>query len=179
MINYEPTESSFYEANKKYCEEIENQLITIDIDCQGFCNCYGYDIEATIPKDNLTYTIKYHRHQTTQNGIVIPFDAIGYAGVMLSVTGIDKKFRLAVGKSSFKRFFCSAQIKASIPHPYFICSNQSTELKLIIDLLEKLQNNKIDSIQLSNGRIICKIHVPTANPLQLIDDIDTVVKTLV
>jgi hypothetical protein len=86
MINYDPTKSLFFDSNKKYCEEIETKLKTMNIDCSGFCNCYGYDIDAVLIKDNFTYNIKYHKHQTTQNGIVIPVDAIDYAGVELTVT---------------------------------------------------------------------------------------------
>jgi hypothetical protein len=176
MIIYESTTSSFFKLNKQNCEEVERKLKTVNVDCTGFCNCYGYDLEAEITKHKLTYNIKLYKHQTTQNGIVIPVDAIDYAGVELIVTGIDNQFSMAVGKSTIKRFFCSTEIKESIPHPYFVWYNKLTEHKLIYELLNKLQNNKIDTIRLSNGKLICNIHVPTANPLKLIEDIHSTIK---
>jgi hypothetical protein len=176
MINCELSRSTFFEANKTYCEAIESKLKTINLDCSGFCNCYGYDIETKSTRGNLTFNIRYHKHQSTQNGIVIAVDAIDYAGVEVTVTGIDKKFSMTVGKSLLRRFFCSTEIKSKIPEPYFIKSNNLTNDIYIYSLLESLQDNNISTLKLRKGKLVCKIHVPTADPLKLISDIENTIK---
>jgi hypothetical protein len=69
MIQYETAPSPFFEANKKYCETIENNLKTMKADCSGWCKSYGYEILATINKNSLIYDLKFDKHQTTENGV--------------------------------------------------------------------------------------------------------------
>jgi hypothetical protein len=176
MIQYETSNSSFFVANKKYCESIESKFRTINPDCSGFCNCYGYEIDATLIKNNLTYKIRFIKSQSTQNGVVIPVDTIEYAGIEVTVKGLNKKFSLSVGKSSFRRFFCTNEIKTKIPVPYFINYNYPTNSIFVYNLIETLIDNNISKIKLSNGTLICKIHVPTDDPLKLISDIEKIIK---
>jgi hypothetical protein len=176
MIQYETTNSSFFVANKKYCETIESKLRTINLDCSGFCNCYGYDIEATLKRNNLTTKIRYIKSQSTQNGVVIPVDANEYAGIEVTVKGLNKKFSLSVGKSSFRRFFCTNKIKERIPKPYFINYNYPTDSVFVYNLIETLIDNNISKIKLSNGTLICKINVPTDDPLKILSDIEKIIK---
>ena len=179
MIQYETVNSSFFDSNKQYCEAIEREFKPLNLDCSGFCNSYGYEIETTLIRNDLTFKIRYHKHQSTQNGVVKAVDAIDYAGVEVIVTGFNKKFKMTIGKSLFIRFFCSNEIKSKIPKPYFIKYNDSTESIFIYYLVERLLNNKISKIKLRNGTFICKIHVPTADPIKLISDIEKTVKNWV
>jgi len=172
VIQYETTNSSFFVANKKYCETIESKLRTINTDCSGFCNCYGYEIEAKLIRNNLKYKIRYIKNQSLENGVVIPVDAIEYAGIEVTVKGLNKKFSMSVGKSSFRRFFCTNEIKAKIPNPYFINYNYPTNSIFVYNLIETLLDNNISKIKLSNGTLICKIHMPTDDPLKLISEIE-------
>ena len=151
MINYETTKSSFFDTNKTYCKTIESKLKTINLDCTGFCNSYGYEIETCLERDNLTYNIRYHKHQSTQNGVIAPIDSIDYAGVIVTVTGIDKKYSMTVGKSLLRRLFCSVEIKKKISKPYFITSNNCIDNTDIYKLLERLQDNKISTIKIRKG----------------------------
>ena len=178
MIQYDTIKSSFFDANKKYCETIESKLKTINLNCTGFCNCYGYDIETSLIKNNLTYNIRFIRTQSTQNGFVFgrAVDAIDYAGVEVKITGLNKIYSMTIGKSLLCRFFCSNEIKAKIPKPYFIKSNKTTDNILIYLLIERLIVNNISIIKLRNGSLNCKIHVPTADPLNLISDIEMTIK---
>jgi len=178
VIQYETIDSSFFYANKKYCETIESKFKTINLNCSGFCNCYGYDVETILNRDNLTYNIRYHKHQSTQNGFVmgVAVNAIDYAGVEVTVTGLNKKFSIIIGKSLLNRFFCSNKIKETIPEPYFIKSNKSTDNIFIYNLIENLLVNNISTIKLRNGTLICKLHIPTADPLKLISDIEKSIK---
>lgn len=43
MIDYEINNSPFFEANKKFCEAIENQLKSFKYEYSGFCNSTGYE----------------------------------------------------------------------------------------------------------------------------------------
>jgi len=176
VINYETNKSSYFDANKIYCETIESKLKAINLDCTGFCNSYGYEIETCLKRDNLTYNIRYHKHQSTQNGVIVPVDSIDYAGVIVTVTGIDRKYCMTVGKSLFRRFFCSDEIKEKTPKPYFINTNNYIDNTDIYKLLERLQDNKISTIKLRKGKLICIIHVPTADPIKLISDIEKTIK---
>ncbi len=179
MINFETTNSAFFVANKNYCETIEDKLKSINIDCSGWCNSYGYNLEATLKQNNLTYNIKFHKHQSTQNGIVIPADAHEYAGIEVTVTGLNKKFSLTIGKSSLKRLFISKEFKVKMPSPYFIKFNYSAETNFIDSLIKKIQDDKISTFKLNNGTLVCKIHTPTTDPIDLIANLEKTIKTWV
>lgn len=176
MIKYEPAVSNFFEDNKNYCEKIESKLKTIDFDCSGFCNSYGYEIKTTLNKNNLTYNLKFHKEQTTQNGVVFPVDANDYAGTELIVTGLNKKFSMTLGKSSLRRVFILKMFKRKIPNPYFIKFNYPPESIFIDNLVKKILDNKISKLKLINGMLVCIMHIPIIDPLKLIADIDTVIK---
>ena len=176
MINYETTDSPFFVANKKYCESIEKKFKTINLDCTGFCNAFGYEIEATLIRNNQTYHVKFHKHQSTQNGVVIPVDALEYSGMVVSVTGLDKKFNVSIGKSAYRRLFTLKKFKSKIPDPYFIKFNYSPDNNFVDDLVKRIQEEKISKFKLSNGTHLCKIHTATSDPLDLIADIEKMTK---
>lgn len=176
MIKYEPAVSHFFEDNKNYCEKIASELKTINLDCSGFCNSYGYDINTTLNKNSLIYNLKFHKDQTTQNGVIIPVDANDYAGTELNVTGLNKKFSMTFGKSSLRRFFILKMFKRKIPNPYFIKFNYLPESNFIDNLVKKILDNKISKLKLNNRTLVCIMHIPIIDPLKLIADIDTVIK---
>jgi hypothetical protein len=176
MIQYETSTSPFFVANKNYCETIENKLKTLNVEFSGFCNSFGYHIETTFQKNNLTYNLKFHKHQSTQNGVIIPIDALEYAGTEVNVTGLNKKFRVTIGKSSLRRLFTSKLFKNKIQKPYFIKFNYSQESDFLDNLTKKIIKDKISKFKLSNGTLICKIHKATVNPLELITDIEKMTK---
>jgi len=176
MINFEPTHSPFFTRNKIYCESIESKLKTIHVDCFGWCNSYGYEIEATLKKNNLTYSIKFHKHQSTQNGMIIPVDSLEYEGIELLVKGLNKKFSATIRKSALKRVFMSKVLKEKIPAPYFIKFNYPADANFIDDLVKKILNDNISTFKLSNGTLTCKIHTATTDPLDLIENIEKTIK---
>lgn len=176
MINFETNDSPFFTANKNYCETIESKLKTINVDCSGWCNSYGYSIEATLQKNNLRFNIKIHKHQSTQNGIIIPVNALDYAGIELIVTGLNKQFYVTIGKSSLRRLFISKAFKDKIPSPYFIKFNYSPDTNFIDNLVNKALDNKISTFKLRNGKLLCKIHTASTDLLDLIADIEKITK---
>ena len=168
MITYEAADSSFYVANKNYCEAIEGEFTAINLDCAGFCNSFGYEIETTLIKNNLTCNFRFFKHQSTQNR---GFNAVDYAGTELTINGIDKNLRVSAGKSFFKRFFCSNKIKAEILKPYFIKSNKQQDI-FRFNLIKLIQDNNISELKIRQGKLDCKIHDPIAKPLKLMSDIE-------
>lgn len=176
MIHFETTNSPFFLAHKTYCEVIESQLKTVHIDCSGWCNSYGYAIETAFKRNNLSYTIKFHKHQSTQNGVIIPVDATEYAGIEVMVTGLNKKFRVTIGKSSLRRLFISTEFKDKIPFPYFIQFNYSADPYFINNLVKKILDDNISKFKLSNGTLVCKLHTAATDPLGLIADIERTTK---
>lgn len=176
MINYQTADSSFFEANKKYCEEIEAKLKALNLDCSGFCNSFGYDIETILKRNNLTYNVKFHKHQSTQNGVIIPVNALDYAGMEVTVTGLNKKYSVAVGKSLFRRLFTLKKFKDKMPSPYFINFNYSPDSNFVDNLVKKIQNYKISKFSISSGKLVCKIHTEQSNPLDFIADIEKTIK---
>ncbi len=89
MIQFETNSSPFFIANKNYCEKIEANLNAINLNCSGFCNSYGYEIETTFVRQNITYN--FINHQTTQNVIVIPMNANESFITILIIKGMNKK----------------------------------------------------------------------------------------
>ncbi len=159
MIQYETANSPFFEANKEYCETIEGQLRTMDIACSGFCNSFGYDIEATLERDDLTYYLKFHKHQSTQNGVVIPVDAINYAGTKIEVSGLNKKFSLTAGKSNLKRLFTSKQFRDKIQSPYFVMCNYPLNSRFVDILVKQILDYKISELTIIKATVKCNMHV--------------------
>jgi len=171
MIEYETNRSPFFVANKEYCELIESKLKTLGIDCSGFCNSYGYEIQSLLKKNNVIYNLKFHKHQSTQNGVVIPVDAIDYAGLEIIVSGLNKKFEVGIGKSSFLRIFTSTKYKDKIQKPYFVKFNYESLVSLVDSLVKIILNNNISVFKLNRGIIVCKMHTNKVDPIMLIEEI--------
>lgn len=170
MIKYETNDSQFFLANKKYCEAIQNSLRTINVEGTGFCNSYGYEIDATINKDNLVYKFHFEKHQTVQNGIIIPRDSNEYAGVKLSILGLNKNSRFKLGKSKFRRLFTSTKFRGIFPSPYFLKSSFTSIDMFDNDLLKMISKYSVLEIKLRNGELICKINLQSVDPVELISD---------
>lgn len=157
MIEYETDNSQFFIKNRTYCESISNELKLLNFACSGFCNSYGYELDATLMKNNLSYTFHFYRHQETQNGVIIPKDANVYFGSDLTISGLNEKLIMTIGKSLSRRIFTSKLFKNIIPGPYFFKSNLVVNTELIIFLAKIIQNNEISRFKLKKGRFVCEI----------------------
>ena len=176
MIKYETDPSPFFVTNKNYCENIELKLKTMDLDCAGFCNAYGYEMITNFEKNNLIYQIKIHKHQSTQNGVAIPVDAIDYVGFEIIVSGLNNKFEVAIGKSLFIRLFTSTKFKDKIQKPYFMKFNYEPNSNFLDNLVRRILENNISVFKLNNGTLVCKMHSPQVDLTKLITDIDKTIE---
>lgn len=175
MINYESVDSPFYAANKNYFEAIENKLKNINLNCSGFCNSYGYEIETSFLKNNSTYNIKFLKFQSTQNGVVLPVDAHDYTGTELSITGLNKKIMIVVGKSAWIRFFNSKKYKKYLPTPFYIKFSYTPGESFLEIFSKKILTNNISTLKVSKGTLNCKIHMAAADPISLITDMEMII----
>jgi hypothetical protein len=176
MINFETNDSLFFVANKNYCEKIETNLNALNLNCSGFCNSYGYEIETTFVKQNITYNLQFYKYQTTQNAIVIPMDANESCGTTLIINGLNKKFKVCVGKSTVKRLFISKYLKSKIAKPYFITFNHLPQQNFLDNLFKVINDYKIVKYKLNKGTLVCNINIAISNPMELISSIE---KTMV
>ena len=175
MINYEALESPYYETNKNYCHNIENQLKNLGSECTGFCNTYGYEINAEFKRNDASYKIKLNKNQSTQNGVVIPVNAIEYRGVVFSITNLNKKFSVSIGQSGIKRFFTNNQLNNALPKPYYASINYPIDSTVLDKLVKQILDNNIAKLELSNGQLMFKMHHEIANLDSFIKDIEELV----
>jgi len=178
MIEYETTDSSFFRENKIYCENIESKLKTLNIDCSGYCNCFGYELTTKFERNDMSFDLKFIKYQTTQNGVTIAVDAHEYAGIELTIKGLNPEYKLTVGKSSLLRYFCSKEIKEKTPKPYFIKLRDSQNYNYIDNLVKVLVENHISKIRLKNGKFTTTINVSTNDPIKLIKNVEYIIKNV-
>ena len=178
MVEYESIDSSFFRDNKLYCEAIESELKSLNIDCEGYCNCFGYKLKSKFERNNLNYVIQFVKNQTTQNGVFIPIDAHEYAGTELIILGLNHNDKLSVGKSTLLRQFCMKDIKKKISKPYFIRLSSKNDMDFIDNLARIIEDNHISRIRLKNGKLTTTIHESTRDVLKLINDIEYIIKNV-
>lgn len=178
MISYEPVKSSFFYANKNYCESIENKLKTLNLECSGFCNAYGYEVTTNFDKNGHLFQLIFLKHQSTQNPPIGIQDSIVYAGVEMFVHGLSKRLSVNVGKSLFRRFFCVAEIKKAIPKPYFMKFRHSVDKNFIDNFSKSILNHQISKLSVINGKLSCVIHTPTLDPIPLINEIMRIITSM-
>lgn len=164
MIKYEENSSPFFTAHKNYCLQIENNLNVVNATCEGYCNSYGYEIDAKWQNASQTYHLHFEKHQSTQNGVIVPVDSVEYAGTTFIIKGLDISKKLIIKKSSLLRPFSSGALKALVPAPYFISGNVNNE-----GLSEFISKNKAGTLKLKNGQLTLKLHKAIQEPLELVD----------
>lgn len=175
MINYETISSPFFEKNKAFTESLEKSLKDLNATYSGFCNSYGYEVSATFPRNTLNFQVKFYKNQSTQNGVVIPVDAKDQVGSLFTVSGLNKKSSIHIGKSSFRRLFTLKEYKSKLPNPYFINSIASIDKKSMDQLIQIILDHNISKFKLNHGVLKIEIHNTTLNPQLLISDIERVI----
>jgi hypothetical protein len=178
MLQYEKADSPFFEANKKYCGQIELELKTANAECFGFCNSFGYQISANLNRNNLSFTLALTKGQWTQNGVIIPIHARDQIDGIITVTGLNKNAKVSAGNSPFRRFFTSIKNQKQIPKPYYIKSNYLPGDQTIDVLVKFILSNKISKLRLKDRTLVCKVPYKITDPLDLIADIEKTILNL-
>jgi len=169
MVIYTHAETSFYKNNHQICQGIQKGFEEQKIELNGVCHGYGYDLSAEFTRGKYTYSIKYVKRQTTQNGIIIPRDSHEYIGVVLTVKGIQKSGSLKIGQSRLYRSFTKSAIKRNLPSPYYGSINDSLyDAIQVHDLFRFIKDQKIDRLQLKGSTLEVIRHSPS-EPLKWVD----------
>jgi hypothetical protein len=176
MITYEVEKSPFFEANKAYAEKIEAQLKSINAECSGYCNSFGYEIESSFKRNNLLFNVLFKKQQSTQNGVVIPVNARDDFETNVSVSGFSTPVDINFGKSTIKRAFLSSELKTKIPTPFFIKFNKSTPPQFIDLFIEKSKEIKLSEAHLNKNKFEVKLHEEISRPLHIIETVELLIK---
>ena len=173
MINFEPnTTSSFYLKNKTFAETIDASLQRFNAEVTGYCNSFGYELEAKFMHHDHNYSLKFTKNQSTQNGVVWPVDALDFCGLEVQISGINNNGTIHIGKSKLKRFFTSARFKAMIPTPYFIKFSNSTDGPGLENLIRFVLDYKMNAFELNKGTVTFKIFEEIRNPVEMIESLE-------
>jgi hypothetical protein len=172
MIKFETNDSPFFVENKNYCETIAESLKALNSDCSGWCNSFGFEIEATHHQNKRDFWLRFHKEQSTQNGIVIPVNAHISSGTEVKVSGLNSKLNATFGKSSLKRLFMSKESRNMIPSPYYLQANYPQDKGHIGNLLAFIQEEDISSLKLHHGTLHCSIQKAISDPLRFIEKLE-------
>lgn len=154
MLQFEQEDSPFYERNKMDCENLQKQLISLGYGVEGFCNAWGYQINAFKPESK--EEIKIEKGTNTNGGIVAmiadatAFQSFNYKGAFKN-NSVQLKFK----KSILRRFFMNAEQKQMVPYPYYIKTNEPINFGLI-NALDKIRNSS-DTFEMSIKNGMMKI----------------------
>ena len=167
MISYESSSSPFFEANKAHIEAIEQQLVELNAEFTGYCNGFGYEVEANFVKNQRTYTLRFIKGQTTQNGVYIPRNSHDHFETEITVDGLIDAIPFSLGRSSLVRLFTAK----TLPAPYFLRLKPIEDNRFTDRLVQIVQNYDPISLQQTNTQLTGKIRASLTNVLGFIDDL--------
>lgn len=150
MINFETANSPHFEANKLFCEQVTSAF---QGDWSGFCNSFGYEIETSYSENNLNYSIKLQKSQTTQNGVVIPVDARDTIQIEAEIDGFAKEASFEISKSWLKSIFTPNDLKEQLPKNYSANINFDLSNADFTKISEFIQAYGIEKLVLANGKL--------------------------
>ena len=179
MITFEPnTSSSFYLHNKVFVEAIAGEFQKLGTDVSGYCNSFGYELEAKFKHHDHNYSLKFTKNQSTQNGVVWPVDALDFCGLEVQMDGFKTQRNIHIGRSKFKRFFTSARLKSMIPSPYFIKLSNSQNALVLGGLIRFVLDYKMNAFELNKGTVTFKIFEEISNPVEIIESLEKILSDL-
>lgn len=178
MIRYAEEKSPFYDAHQAYCKEIETLAAVKQASCSGFCNSYGYEVRFSFFEQYNSFEFLFIKSQSTQNGVVIPVDALDYQGVecrgMAETGGLD----ISYGKSAMKRLLCAADLKERIPDAQYLFIKPELSDTSRESIMEAVNILGTDSLRLHKGEFLIKRHLTKETPEKIVADIMRCVQKL-
>lgn len=160
MIEYETNPSSFFTENKDYVESIVQQLEHFAATYSGYCNAYGYDVEATFRKNLFIYQLRFIRAQSTQNGVYIPRNSLTHLETKFKVTGLLQAPHFSLGKSNLRRLFMPQRFFNKIPKPFFLKMAVSDDAALTDRLIELILHFEPGRLRRTDEKLIGRLHIP-------------------
>ncbi len=176
MISYEKNTSPFYQANEEYCQQIEQLFQTLNVVCDGYCNSWGYEINTSYTKNNITVDFRFYKETITRNGVIIPKDSAISEGLDIEINSLNKNHKLKIQKSALKRLFMSNELKSLISAPYYFSSNINIQSSEMNDWISLIKRYNIDLLKLNKGNLIVTINKRVEEPLHLLKDLEPLLK---
>lgn len=176
MIQFEDNSSPHYAANQAYCQSIAQQLGQFKATCQGFCNSYGFDINATWQQDDLTFTVECIKQQTTQNGVIIPVNAHVTVDTIIKIRGLNPNFKMHLGPNALKRWFSNKQWQLYLPKPFYMSTNYAPSVEEMKSFSQQIQHLNLACLKMNNGKLKAEIHQSISNVGALVKGIEALVK---
>lgn len=156
MIDYQTVNSPFYEANKRFLEACVANLSSFTFN--GWCNAYGYDVEGRSTFKQLEVFLHLKKHQTTQNGMIVPIDAHDNTELFIEVKGLSHSEKLAFGLNWFQALLFGKQSDASTP--------------LQKQLAEFSKTYQPRLLQLKNGTLSIQFFNTSHSPIEVIKQLE-------
>lgn len=170
-MSFETDKSSIYELHKSFCNKAETNIKQLNSSFSGYCNSFGFNIESQIELNNLKIQITISKHQTTQNGIVIPKDAIDSSATEIRISGLNKNYFLKIGQSNLKRLITSVENKPILPKPYYITFNDKIDRNSLEHIAHFVAQYAIAKLVLFNGSLHIELHYAIDSASIFINDL--------
>tara|TARA_B100000683_G_scaffold107984_1_gene106316 strand:+ start:578 stop:1117 length:540 start_codon:yes stop_codon:yes gene_type:complete len=174
MITFSPADSPFYDANKTYCDKIISEFENMNVEPHGFCNAYGYDIFAKIETNKFVYDFNYHKHHSTQEGVILPKNSLLYSDIKLKVFNLSEKKNFLISNSFLTKLFYFRRKTFQLKNNQFAKSNieiADSDIQKIKDFSEKY---KIMKFHIYNGTLKCKLVSELNSPKELITELNKI-----
>jgi hypothetical protein len=159
MIDYQTVESPFYEANKRFIEDVHAQLNAYSF--SGWCNAYGYDVESKRQMNQLSFAIQLKKYQTTQRGMIVPINAHNNTEVHIEISGLTTLESFATGLNWFQSLLFGKQSNASTPLQ-----------KQLADFSKTFQPRQL---KLKKGTLNIQFFNSSHSPVVLINELEKIV----
>ena len=155
MIDFQTVDSPFYAANKRFIEECITHLPTFLF--SGWCNAYGYDVQGTAELNQLSILIQLKKHQTTQNGMLVPLNAHDNTELHIEISGLPRNEKLAIGMNWFQSL---------------VFGNKSTTTSPLQKSLTAFNREfKLNQLTLKNGKLNAKGYNLELSPEKVIEEL--------
>ncbi|MES2555083.1 MAG: hypothetical protein V4604_02980 [Bacteroidota bacterium] len=168
MIEYGTESSPFLEANKGHLSSIEKQLPGMQV-FSGYCDGYGYNVEATFLLNRHTYSIRLIKGQTTRNGVIIPQDAADYVETKINISGLNNTITFSLGRSFFMWIFPSNKV----PSPYYLRISSSDDEAYIERLSVITQLYEPRFLKQTTGELTGKFQFRLTDLTEFIDQLES------
>lgn len=175
MIKYEQTNSSAFEHNKRYCQNIENHFKDKNINYSGYCNAFGYEIQSGWQHDGYKFHLKIKKEQSTQNGVIIPVDALEQTINTLKIDGLDKKICINCGRSNFKRFLMKSTHREHISKPFFLSSKQNPDSNVLKMFSALIADYNVLQLSVSGGKLLLTSQMEIQKPMNLTASVQQII----
>ena len=175
MVYYDTNSSSFYKANETYCLQIEQLFQTLQVACDGYCNSWGFELNATYIKNNITTEFRFYK-ETIRQTSVLPVESQIIEWLDVTMSPLNRNNKICFKESKIKRFFMSKELKGLIESPYYFSSNINIQSSEMNDWLSLIKRYDIDLLKLNKGDFTITINHRVEEPLKLISELEPMIK---